>query len=243
MVQDGKPLRQRRRERLERQARERGYLGAWPPRWPKIETAGQFEAVLRKLEAGERRASFVHLLGRRLVALHGELTPDHFRRLAVAVKAVILDEHTFPRVRLRAIQVVSRVQCDALDLLDRRRGGLPPTLDAHLEQCLGAFYGEFTGDDLQECAAVLGELIEKPNPWSQLRAARTMFNLVLRDRVRISGVSLLGRARNRVRLVLFTRPIVGPIIIQEMRAHVQRLLDGTGHAVMGSARPDEKDVQ
>ena len=181
MNQNDKPLRQRRRERLERQARERGYVGPWPPRWPVIETAEQFEAVLGKLEAGERRASFVHLLGRRLVQLRGQLKPEHFARLAAAIRGVILDPATAPRVRIRAVQAVARPGCDAAALMARRRS---PRLDEaerdYLLECLWTFYCQFSDDDLRRFVMALDGLLTHGQFWTRIRALRTLLTLKFR---------------------------------------------------------------
>jgi len=173
-------------------ARKRGYEGTWPPRWPTVTNREQFDTVLSRLEGGEHRAAYVYTLGRRLVTLYAELTPEHFRRLALVVKRVILDRRTAPRVRLRGIQVILRPLRDAVLLLAEQRNERRHVMADHLERCLGAFYTELADDDLRDFVAVLDDVAQRSSSGTQIRAVQTLLRLVL------DGMTLMARLENLI---------------------------------------------
>lgn len=167
-------------ERREREARERGWVGPWPPQKPRIEEPADCESYLGRLESGEHRAGFLGTLATKLVDFYEGLDEEHFRRFARTLLDVARDPKAAHRSRLQAVQAAIKPAKRALLLLTRLEETGPRSLQAKLQRLLVAFFEEF-GDEL---AGLAGELADLAGPGARapsnrVRATRMAVGLTL----------------------------------------------------------------
>jgi hypothetical protein len=142
-------------DRHQRQARERGYTGEWPPKKPTLNTVDDVRAMLTEMSMGDHRTSKATAIGSRALAFFENMQPDDMRNIAQALLDVAEGRKNCPRPRIAAINSALRLLRDISRLLPMLGRTGQTELRNHLEGLVDAFLEKMGKEEFARLSRVL----------------------------------------------------------------------------------------
>ncbi|MCK4342133.1 MAG: hypothetical protein KAY37_10475 [Phycisphaerae bacterium] len=135
-------------------------------------TTSDFKAVLGNVAAGDARASYVEVVGRKCLEFVDALTTDDFSAMGKQLVRIVTDPKTAPRTKLRAAEAVLKQLPRSIEILKITKGEIVPVVADHIQKYLHAFLEGLGDGGVKRMATELLDLALPPGSKGYATAVR-----------------------------------------------------------------------